>query len=91
MPKISDRPLTKICIRIWADDNNYLLQKARENPETPYNFLVRNIITTFVRQMKATENRMIDAADTNYGRKTDLTPEDLALIEELSREETTDA
>jgi len=83
MPKISDRPLQKICVRLWEDDYNYLLQKSKENPETPFNFLVRNIVTTFVRQMKATENRMIDAADTRVNEDQVLTQADLDLLNEL--------
>lgn len=80
MPKISDRPLTKICVRLWADDYQYLKQKSEENPEIPFNFLVRNIVTTFVRQMRAMENRLIDEADTKDPMQ--LTEEDLKLLEE---------
>lgn len=78
MPKISDRPLTKTCVRLWADDCEYLQQKSKENPETPFNFLVRNIVTTFVRQMRAMENRLIDEADTQFT----MSEEDLKLLEE---------
>jgi hypothetical protein len=87
VPKISDRPLTKICVRLWSDDYDYLTQKSRENPETPFNFLVRNIVTTFVRQMRATENRMIDQADINLERGPVLTHADLELLRELETEE----
>jgi hypothetical protein len=87
MPKISDRPLTKICVRLWADDTEYLHQKSRENPEIPFNFLVRNIVTTFVRQMRAMENKMIDSAD-NFDPNTPISEEDLKLLTEpLEQEE----
>lgn len=65
MPKISDKPLAKVCVRLWKDDFNYLTEKAKENPEAPFNFLVRNIVSTFVRQMRAMENRLIDEAETD--------------------------
>ena len=86
MPKISDRPLTKVCVRLWGDNVDYLLQKSRENPETPFNFLVRNIVDVFVRQMKATEYKLIDEADTRAGLGLDLTEADLALLKELELE-----
>lgn len=88
MPKISDRPLTRICSRLWSDDVDYLQQKARENPDTNFNFLVRSIVSTFVRQMRATENRMIDNADAQHQNPND--PSDLELLNETLEEEKTD-
>jgi len=67
MPKLSaDRTVEKITVRVWADVADYLRKKAEENPEVKFNFLLREIIAGYVRQMRAREDRMIDSAERQF-------------------------
>jgi hypothetical protein len=50
MPKLSDKPLTRICIRVYADDYNELRRMSGTDRQT--NLLIRTIVQSYVRQMR---------------------------------------
>ena len=46
MPKISDRPMRRVCVRLWDEDCEALESYATH--EKKFNALLRNIVHVFV-------------------------------------------
>lgn len=59
MPKLSDRPLTRVCIRLYADNLAYI--EKISGPDRQTNFIIRNVIDAYVRHLRAQEREVRDA------------------------------
>ncbi len=60
MPQITDRPLTRVCIRLWKDDYEKLRLVSQASGETGLNHLIRTIVHSYVTQLNAIERRNLD-------------------------------
>ena len=61
MPLISDKPLKRVCIRLWEDDYDAIQRLANEGSETSTNEIIRTIVHNYVLRMKDLERRKLDA------------------------------
>ena len=57
--KTSDRALTRLCLRLWTSDIEFINKLCIET-NREFNMVAREMIATVVRQMKAKERRNID-------------------------------
>lgn len=59
MPQIFDRPLARICVRIFADDYKYILEMA-DASDVSANLIIRNITSNYVKNLRDKERVKID-------------------------------
>lgn len=69
MPKISDKPLEAIQVRLFKEDLDAL--RALYAGQFGVNRAIRSIVHSFVTQTQATANRQIDANEADAMEHTD--------------------
>lgn len=60
--KTSDKTLTRLCLRLYTKDVEAINDLCHATNQE-FNTVVRNMVATFVRQMKARENRALDQVE----------------------------
>lgn len=60
MPVIDEKPLTKICLRIFQEDYDYIRQMAGARQGVSANEIMRTIMHNYVKQLRAVERDNID-------------------------------
>lgn len=76
MPAPSEKPLARICVRIWQDDYLRLRQVSAAAGDVGLNLLIRTIIHSYITQLDALERRNLDALDPGpITITTEATPE----------------
>lgn len=77
-----DRPLTRVCLRLYESDYEKLRLLSRSNGDQGINQIVREIIHSYVTNLTDLENQSLSRTPT---RIPDLSPEllfELATIED---------
>lgn len=67
MPKIlnDDRALSRICVRLWADDYKFLREMSQSQGTLGLNLLIRQIIHSYVAHVRDNENRELSKIDAD--------------------------
>ncbi len=69
MPRAeAEKKTTRICVRIFSDDLDYLREVAETNSDLGYNLLIRQIVADYVMRLRDRERRALDQRP-----KSDLT------------------
>ena len=63
MPQL-DRPMTRVCVRLWAEDCEELQRLAATNGNLTFNLVLRQIVHSYVTQMRAKVRRNLDKLPT---------------------------
>lgn len=59
MPQVFDKPLARICVRVYAEDYNYILEMASAS-DVSANLIIRNIVNSYVKNLRDREREKID-------------------------------
>jgi len=60
MPAL-DKPLTRVCIRLWADDYEKLRRVCEAQGDLGLNMVIRTIVHDYVMRLNDRERKAIDA------------------------------
>lgn len=61
MPVIDDKPLARICVRIFQEDYDYVrLMASARSGSVSANEIIRTILHNYVTQLRANERERID-------------------------------
>lgn len=59
MPTISDRPLRRVCVRLW-EDNCQTIETISRTTGVSFNQIVREAIRSYATQLRALEQKNLD-------------------------------
>ena len=85
MPRISEEALERVCLRVWADDYEYLRTICKSQGSLSLNLLIRQIIRRYVMELRDVERHQQDKIPDN--KLGPLDPGDLELIRNLAETE----
>lgn len=60
MPKISEKPLTRVCIRVWKEDYDKLREVSEASNDIGVNLLIREIVHNYVKNLRDRERQNLD-------------------------------
>lgn len=59
MPQVFDKPLARICVRVYDEDYKYILEMAASS-NVSANLIIRNIVNSYVKSLRDRERTRMD-------------------------------